>query len=305
MISPQREPKVDYVQAPGGNLHYLEWQSRGPQMHMLHGTGFCAGTYIPLIERFAGQMHVFASDLRGHGNSMASLRLPIGHWRVFADDLKLVIETAMTPPIIGVGHSMGAVCTYIAAALYPHLFSAIVMIDPVMLPRCKLWSLALLRRLGLTGKIPLVSGARRRRKVFSGKRQAFKRFTNGRGIFKSWSPEFIQAYIDCGLLETGRHGTILKCDPELEAHIYASVPLDLWHFAPKINCPLLVIRGQHSDVFKPESAARLKRLIPGCQIETIADAGHFVPMEHPSSCTRLIVNFVAQHPKPIPSAPVL
>jgi pimeloyl-ACP methyl ester carboxylesterase len=295
MTSIQRDPKVAYVHTKEGDLHYMDWQGIGPQVHILHANGFCAGTYTPLIEKLNGQLHMFASDLRGHGNTLALPKYPIRHWQIFANDLKDVIEGVMTPPIIGVGHSLGAVCTFIAAGLYPHLFSGIVMMDPVILPVGKLRLLTLLRFLGLSGKVPLAKGARRRRKVFAGKKQALERFMSGRGIFKRWSPEFIEAYLECGLLEKDRQTAVLKCDPELEAQIYESVPTNIWTYATQIRCPVLVIRGEHSDVFKMKSAVRLKHLIPNCQIETITQAGHFVPMEQPHTCARHILTFATRY----------
>ena len=198
----------------------------------------------------------------------------------------------MSPPIIGLGHSLGAVTTYIAAAKYPQLFSAIVLIDPSILPRRRLLWFAALRMVGLAGNRQLAQSARRRRKTFQGKSEALKRFTSGRGIFSSWSKEFVEAYLECGLLEKDSETAVLKCDPELEAQIFESVPHDVWRYAKKITCPVLAIRGEHSDVFTAESAARLKQIIPDYELVTIPDAGHFVPMGKPEKCARVITDFV-------------
>lgn len=288
-------PATGYVKTPEGDLHYLDWGEGGPQMHLLHANGFCAGTYTPLINQLKDQYHIIASDARGHGDTSTLPKLPIRHWRIFAEDLKKVIEGVMTPPIVGVGHSLGAVSTYMAAALYPHLFSAVILLDPVILPRGVLWAVALLKFFGLGGKIPLARGARRRRKVFAGKKQALERFTAGHGIFKRWSPGFVEAYLECGLLEKDSETAVLKCDPELEAQIFETVPIDVWDYASRIYCPVLIIRGKHSDAFSQKSAARLMKLVPDCRIETIARAGHFVPMEQPEACARLISAFAAEH----------
>ncbi len=291
MIDKQQDPQTGYVTTPDGNIHYLDWGGDGPEAHFLHANGFCAGTYTPLISLLKSQLHVIASDVRGHGDTETKVTPPLHHWRVFAEDLKEVIESVMTPPIIGMGHSLGAVSTYIAAALHPHLFSIIILIDPVFLPKRILRLLSVLKFFGMTGKIPLAKGARRRRKMFAGKQQALERFTSGKGIFKRWSPEFIEAYLECGLLEKDEETAVLKCDPELEAQIFETVPRDVWSYAPSIECPVLVIRGEHSDAFTLESAERLSLLIKKCRIETIAHSGHFVPMEQPQACAALISDF--------------
>lgn len=289
-------PAEGYVKTmDGGDLHYLDWGEGGPQMHLLHANGFCAGTYAPLINQLKDQFHIIASDARGHGDTSALPKLPIRHWRIFAEDLKQVIDRVMAPPIIGAGHSLGAVSTYMAAALYPYLFSAIILMDPVMLPPKLLWSVSLLKFFGLGGRIPLAKGARRRRKVFAGKKQALERFTSGHGIFKRWSPEFIEAYLECGFLEKDEHTAILKCDPELEAQIFETVPTDVWRYASRIHCPVLVIRGKHTDAFPESSAMRFKKMVSDCRIETIARSGHFVPMEQPQICAELISTFALKH----------
>ena len=286
------EPTENYLDTPGGRIHYLDWGGSGPQAHLLHANGFCAGTYSPFVKYLLNDLHIIAGDVRGHGGSDLPDIQRVHHWNIFADDLKTLIDQAMSPPVIGLGHSLGAVTTYIAAATYPHLFSAIILIDPPIFPRRMLWLIAVMKWLGLAGKIPLARGARRRKKTFQGKKEALKRFASGRGIFKTWSQEFVEAYLECGLLEKDSETAILKCDPELEAQIFESIPLDVWKYADKVSCPVLAIRGELSDTFRVDAAERLKRKIADCELETIANAGHFVPMGKPKECARIITNFI-------------
>lgn len=294
MLNINDEPSEGYVKAPEGRLHYLYWGGCGPFAHLLHANGFCAGTYSPFITHLRADLTVYASDARGHGDSILPIAQPIRHWRIFAEDLKLIVEGAMTPPVIGIGHSLGAVSTYMAAALYPHLFSAIVLLDPVILPPGRLWSLLVLRRLGFARFIPLARSARRRRREFADKSKALERFAAGRGIFKTWSRDFIEAYLECGLLERETDSAILKCDPEIEAQIFESVPLDVWTYARRIVCPVLAIRGESSPAFLPAAARRLARFLSDYRWITLRHAGHFVPMEQPLDCARAILDFLRE-----------
>ena len=286
------EPTENDLDTPDGRIHYLDWGGPGRQAHLLHANGFCAGTYSPFVRYLRNDLHIFASDVRGHGASNLPDLKRIHHWNIFADDLKTLIEQTMTPPIIGLGHSLGAVTTYIAAATYPRLFSCIILLDPPIFPRRMLWLIMVMKWLGLGGSIPLARKARRRRKTFQGKKEALQRFASGRGIFESWSQEFVEAYLECGLLEKDSKTAVLKCDPELEAQIFESIPLDVWKYAQKITCPVLAIRGEHSDTFRVDAAERLKRTIADCELTTIADAGHFVPMGKPQECARAIAGFI-------------
>lgn len=286
------EPSEGYIDVPGGRLHYLDWGGSGPHAHFLHGNGFCAGTYTPFIKYLVNDLRIIASDVRGHGGSDFKLIQPIRSWNIFAEDLKIIAEQTTKLPIIGMGHSLGAVTTCIAAVRFPHLFKLIVLIDPsLMIPR-KLAMIGLMRTLGLRDYLPRVRMARRRRKIFRSKAEALKRFLSGRGIFKTWSPEFVEAYMECGLLEKDAKSAVLTCDPELEAQIIGSIPSNVWYFVKKLRCPILAIRGDQSDIFPAAAALRLKRLAFDCEIVTITGTGHFPTMEKPKECTNIIREFL-------------
>ena len=288
------EPLENFINTPDGKIHYLDWGGSGPPVHLLHANGFCAGTYSPFVKHLVDDLHVVASDIRGHGGTELPNIKRIRHWDIFADDLKTLIEQSLSPPIIGIGHSLGAVTTYIAAAKYPQLFPCLILIDPPILSPRILWVMAVMRMFGLAGIIPLAKTARRRRKTFQGKKEALKRFASGRGIFKYWSKDFVEAYLECGLLEKDPETAVLNCDPEHEAQIFESVPLDVWTYASKISCPVLAIRGAHSGAFTVDAAERLGRLIPDFELITIPGAGHFVPMGKPVECASIIKEFLSR-----------
>jgi len=286
------EPSEGYINVPGGRLHYLDWGGSGPQAHFLHGNGFCAGTYTPFIKLLAGDLRVIASDARGHGGSNFDGIKPLRSWRVFAEDLKAVVERTSRPPIIGMGHSLGAVATCMAAAAFPRLFNMVVLVDPVFLMPRRLAMIGLMRALGLQRHLPLARIARRRRRTFRSKADALRRLLSGRGIFKAWSPEFVEAYLECGLLEKDSETAVLTCDPELEARIFESIPLNVWGYVKRLRCPVLAIRGRQSDVFLPGAADRLKRMAADCEVATIAGTGHFPMMEKPVECAEVIRGFL-------------
>lgn len=291
-IAPAHEPTDGFISTPEGQIHYLDWGGSGRPVHFLHGNGFCAGTYTPFLNFLTADFRIYASDVRGHGQSNFHGLRRIHHWEIFADDLKDVVENVMVPPVTGIGHSLGAVTTFIAAAKYPDLFNGLVLIDPVIFTRSRLWFIAAMKTLGLQGNLPLVRSTRKRMRVFTNKQSAFKRWTAGKGIFKSWSTEFILAYLECGLLEKDEDTAILKCDPELEAQIFESVPLNIWSFAKRICCPVLAVKGASSDAFVSSAARRLKTMIQDFELVDIPQSGHFVPMEQPQACACEIIAFL-------------
>ena len=286
------EPTEGYLDVAGGRLHYLDWGGSGHHAHFLHGNGFCAGTYAPFLRLLSKELRIIASDVRGHGGSDVARIEPVRSWKIFAEDLQAIVQRMTRPPVIGMGHSLGAVSTCIAAATYPALFRVIVLVDPVFLMPRRLAMIGLMRTLGLEGRLPLARAARRRRKTFKSKAEALKLFLSGRGIFKTWSPEFVQAYLECGLLERDSDSAVLTCDPELEAQIFESIPLEVWRYASRVRCPILAIRGEQSDVFLAEAADRLKRIAPVAEVVTIFGTGHFPTMEKPNECAEAILEFL-------------
>lgn len=290
----EREPTEGYVELRDGRLHYLDWGGGGIPTHFMHGNGFCAGTYTPFLKILIGELHIVASDARGHGASTHPTGERIRHWRIFAEDVQHIVTRTLKPPVIGMGHSLGAVSTYISAALYPQLFAILILIDPVIFPKTLLWKIKLAKLFGLRGRFPLARKARQRRSSFKSKQSAFKRYTSGHGIFKTWSKEFVAAYLECGLLVKDEKTALLRCDPELEAQIFESVPVDVWSYAEKIKCPVLVLRGEHSDAFTPETARRLTQINPKFRIVTIPDSGHFLTMEKPEVCAHEILEFIKE-----------
>jgi pimeloyl-ACP methyl ester carboxylesterase len=283
-----------FTDISSGRMHYLTWKTgEYSQLHFLHANGFCANVYAPLFEQLAGQYTITASDLRGHGDSSSFPDHRSLRWEQYADDLKDFIESTMTPPVVGAGHSLGAVTTLIAAARYPHLFSRIILIDPVIFPSRFLYAMALLRLIRMEHHFPLSKKARRRKKVFESREDALRRFSAGRGMFRTWRPEFIESYLSCALLIRDDHSALLKCDPELEARIYETVPGKIWSYISKITLPLLAIRGELSDTFFRESAEKIGRIVPGAVIVEVPGAGHFVPMEEPDRVAALIRTFIS------------
>ena len=272
-------------------LHLLVYPDNGPTTLFLHANGMCAGTYGPLLDVLTGRLHLAAADLPGHGQSGPPAVSPIRNWDSFIADLQTLISRYFKAPINVVGHSLGAMVAYMTAARSPELVKNLVMIDPGILPRRILWIFSLMRGLGLMDRFHLVKAARRRKYLFDSRQDAARRFMSGKGMFKTWDKAFIQAYLDCALDFSQMPGR-LRCHPETEAQIFASMPKDPWMDALKIECPVLLLRGQYSDVFFAGAAQRLSRKIRDCRLQTIPDTTHFLPMEKPNLVAAAILDYL-------------
>src|SRR5688572_3546625 len=86
--------------------------------------------YIPALQQ---QWHVYACDLRGHGQSRwarTSYRLTD-----YPRDTTAFIERCVGEPTVLVGFSMGALITLGVAAQCPQLIRAIVLLEPPLMYR--------------------------------------------------------------------------------------------------------------------------------------------------------------------------
>jgi pimeloyl-ACP methyl ester carboxylesterase len=143
----------------------LDFGGDGPPLHLAHANGYPPGAYRRLAAALSARYHVTAMVSRPlwPGSSPAGLR----SWQPLADDLQAYLEARGARGWVGVGHSLGAVITAEVALRRPELFSAVVLLDPVMLAPLWLAIWNLMRRLGQAHRAhPYISGALKRRRRF-------------------------------------------------------------------------------------------------------------------------------------------
>jgi pimeloyl-ACP methyl ester carboxylesterase len=272
-------------------LHLFGGQGR--LLHLAHANGFPPGTYRRLALALTARYRVAGLPLRPlwPGSSPASALT----WRPLASDLVAALEREGESGIVGVGHSLGGVLTLWAAIDRPDLFRAVVLIDPVILPRRWLWSMRLLRAAGLGHRQPLVQGALRRRTRWPS-RAACLDHLRRKPLFAAWTDGALEDYVDSATRPMADGSVELIYPPAWEAHIFATTPTDTWRDAPKLRIPTLLIRGERSTTFLGPVAARLAQMLPQAQRVTIAGAGHLAPMERPAETAAALLDFLERCP---------
>jgi len=278
-----------------------DFGGEGPVIHLAHANGFPPGAYGPFAATLTHPAVAQATQPQAyHVIGLPARPLWPGSqpesapdWHVLADDLVRGLDALELSGIIGAGHSMGGVYTMLAAIRRPDLFRAVILIDPVILPPTILRVLSWMRRLGLRKRQPLVQGALRRRRTWPNRQACYERY-RGKRLFTRWSDESLWAYVNAGTKPTPDGQVALVYPPEWEAHIFATAPTDVWCYAPQLDTPALVIRGEHTDTFRPGSQARLERLLPQARYHVIPDAGHLAPMERPEETGAVIKEFLAK-----------
>lgn len=257
----------------------------GQPLHFLHANGYPPACYHSLFERLQTQYHVFGMLLRPLWKD--SKPEDIRNWKPFSADLLQFLAwsapVTQPTPVIGVGHSIGAVVTLRAALRDPDKFRALVLIDPVLVVPKFLISWHIVRMLGLGERFhPLIAGAKKRRRTFSDLETVFRGY-RGRDVFRYMSDENLRHYIE-GITRRTEHGYELVYSPEWEAQIYRTGmhDFDIWRGLPKLQVPTLFIRGAETDTFLEDAARLVKRKQPRVQVETLNKSTHILPLERPN-----------------------
>jgi pimeloyl-ACP methyl ester carboxylesterase len=269
----------------------LEWPGKGPPVLLFHATSFCADVWSPAwLSAFAGGAGgspALAIDARGHGGTSAPRDAREYVWPRFAEDaVGLVHAWADRERAILVGHSSGATAALVAAARRPDLVRAVVAVEPVLFDAPAKGT----ARDSFAGSQGLAQRARRRRARFPSREEARQTLV-ARFPYSGFAPAALDAFLSGGLVGQ-EDGVALRCEPEIEAWIYeGAAALDLWHEAAEVSVPVLLLRAEHSAI-PASQAERLARHAKHLEIQQVASATHFAPLERPGRVGEAIGRFV-------------
>jgi pimeloyl-ACP methyl ester carboxylesterase len=259
-------------------------------LHFAHANGFPAASYRCLIDRLTGSFRVLSMEARPLWSDQdpSSLR----SWTPLVDDLVAGIRQKGLNGVVGVGHSLGGVLTARAAAIDPSLFSALVLIDPVIFTRPRSWWWAGLKVAGQTGRVRLIRGARERREHWPDI-DAVRASYRTKATFRHWTDECLDDYLLSGFLAGHDGGIRLRYPREWESRIFEVCPADLWRSLRKIRVPVLFLRGENSDTFLRTAARRATREMANARAAEVEGTSHFLPWEAPDTTADEIRRFVA------------
>ena len=242
----------------------------GPPLLMLHATGFHGRCYRAVAEHLTDHFHVWAPDLRGHGDSITPDDTDLG-WASMADDVRAVSEHLGVDCWAVAGHSMGGAVAAKTALLNPGLVSAAWVFEPVIFPPAVPVAASRGNR--------LAESARLRRHNFESFEQAIERYSQA-APFALVSRNVIRDYVIHGFSETDT-GITLKTSGETEARVFEGVDLELFGQLGSVAAPFTV--AMSTDGAPPASAAaRIADQIPNARSVTWPDNTHFGPFEDPA-----------------------
>ncbi len=266
----------------------LTGDKAAPILHLAPANGFPPQTYMPMLRGLSQYRCLCLPPRALWGDE----KPPPGYrdWSAAADDLLAGLYTRGLRDVVAVGHSLGGIISLLALIKRPEAFKALILLDPVFLPPHVLGIIEEAWANGSVEQLPLVRGARRRRRVFGSRAEALSRFRE-KPIFADWPAETLALYVQHGLRPSADGcGFELVWTTCWEAHYFATVYREIWNALPKLNglAPTLILRATHSDTFPVAVLDRAESLLPDADFHEMDGQGHLFPQAAPQATARLI-----------------
>ena len=256
-------------------------------LHFAHANGFPAGSYDKLLRLLAQERTVYAMDHRATWDSSPYEPPSEFTWHSAADDLIAAIEQVSPNGVIGVGHSLGAVSTLLAAIKRPDLFKQILLVEPVMFPTRMFVMFAGVPKPLRAKVFGLVKKTLLRRERWT-TREEFTQALGGKSLFKGFSAEVFQDYATHGLRESSQRTMpgasndmlTLSFRKTWEAQVFLTPPY-VWQKIKRLQVPCVVWRGEVGDVVPMHAWQKWEKIRPESPVRVLPKLGHMAPLQSP------------------------
>lgn len=277
-----------FVRVAGRQVHYLEWGRAGaPPVVCLHGGGQTAYMYEELGAKLRDRFHVIAPDLPHHGDSAGIEEMSR---QAVAATIGPTIDEFGFDRVHLVGASLGGIVSITFAAAHPERVASIALID-------------IGHQLQDEGVEKIIN--------FMKAHESFASLDEAAAAIGEYLPQRKQ--VDPSRLTRnlrqrpdGRwewkhaYGRRLRAAEASGERVEADGRGGGWRNlvagmdddARSLPCPVLVLRGERSDVLSDEGAVAIAELLPKSQLAVVKNAGHLAAGDNPDSTVGIISAFL-------------
>jgi pimeloyl-ACP methyl ester carboxylesterase len=252
----------------GADLYYEEHGS-GPPLLLIHGTGFYADVWSPVLDGLSRRHRVISYDRRGFARSSGTPGQLADH----ADDAAALLDALDASPAAVVGWSGGGVIALDLASSAPDHVRTLVLAEPAvhMLTHPTLATVA------------------------TSVNQAFQRF-----VRRDPAAAAAAMYRWAGGYKTGGNA-FDKFPPTWREQMLGHAPAALREMDQvrlpypsraairSIKCPVTIIEGELSDPAFVKADAFLMRQLPQAQLALLPGAAHMLHVDQPGGWVDLVV----------------
>ncbi len=260
-------------------FHYREWgKPSAPGLLFLHGGNQTCHTWNVICAALSDQYHCIALDQRGHGDSEWSYE---GDYALTSQmkDIVALIDHLEWPSLTIIGMSMGCLVGLYYVIKYPTSLDAFVAIDagPYVEPAG-------------AAKIKNFVDDNRRHGSLEDYIAAAVAFNPRRNplLLRHSLQRNLRRLVD-GRWEWKTDNRITQLIPQLLESIK-----ELVHHIGNIDCPVLIMRGDDSEVFSDANAQQFCGELKHGHYVTIENAGHSIQGDNPKALLRALKPFLTK-----------
>ncbi len=244
-------------------FHFLEWgHPDAPAIVLLHGGHQSAHSWDLVSLHLAARYRVLALDQRGHGDSEWARDVTYSNHEMSLDAEAFIDAMALDRPIV-IGHSMGGRNLMLLLRRNAAIAGAVVIVDvgPELSDK---------GRAAIAGFVQV--------------NQEFDDLEHFVRNVRQYDPYRSRAHIErtvkYNMLERADGKYISKCDsnPRRLGIARASGPLEniTLDDAAGFDLPVLLMRGENSNILSPDAAERFAAVLPRGSLVTIPNCSHNV-----------------------------
>jgi len=257
-------------------------------LHFAHANGFPADSYRYLFSILPQSWQIHALPKFGH-----SQRFPISrNWHNQREELAQSITHDINPqhPIYLVGHSFGAIVSYMTACQLNDKVAGLIMLDPPLVTGFSRMIIRLAKQSSMIDKLTRADLAESRKTQWHHDEDVVDYFKN-KALFKHFHEKSLQDYVDANTI-SHQDGKVLHFDNRVEAAVFRNIPHDLHRYTGQLACPATVITGSHTDICIPRLRNRFIRAnnMSHCEVT----GGHMFPLEQPVDTAKAIQETIEQ-----------
>ncbi len=265
-----------HLEINGLKFHYLDWGGDGPPLVMLHGLTGHAHTWDHTAAALSTRYHVYALDQRGHGDTEWASRYGTAP---MLGDLLGFLDALQLPVVILMGLSMGGIVAYQFTAAHPERVDRLVVLDigPEIAPAGGQRVAA-----DLAGK-----------DVFASEDEAVAR---ARAANPRPTDESLRHRVSHNLRPLPDGTLTYKWDKalrDLGAIRDGLSPDERWAAWNSLSCPVLLVRGDDSDILAPQTAERMAAGNPHVSLAVVPDCGHSITLDRPEGLLDAVAPWLA------------
>ena len=258
-----------WTSSDGLKLHFRDYAGPAdrPTILCFHGLTRNARDFEALAASLAGEWRVLCPDMRGRGDSDYA-RDPMTYTPAhYVADVEALLAAEGITRFVAIGTSLGGLMTMLLAAANPERVAAAVIND--VGPEIEPAGLARIREYVGQGRSyeTWVHAARALQEA-------------NRAIYPAWGlPDWLRMAKRCMVIGSGGR-IVFDYDMNIAEPFEAQdgpapAPEVMWALFDALAArPLLVLRGEHSDILSADVAARMAARAPGSELVTVPGVGH-------------------------------